>query len=58
MPDAIQITITDVINRLHHVKGGDRMSILMEHMETLIFADEDADEILWVEPQLIKEEEK
>ncbi len=58
MPDAIQITITDVINRLHHVKGEDRFSILMEHMETLIFADEDADEILWVEPQLIKEEEK
>jgi len=55
MPDTVQNTITDVINRLHHVQGGDRCALLLEHMESLIFDDE---EILWVEPQLIKEEEK
>ena len=55
MPDTIQSTITDVLNRLHHIKGGDRCALLLEHMENLIFEDE---EILWVEPTLIKEEDK
>tara|TARA_B100001250_G_scaffold311351_1_gene273271 strand:- start:1304 stop:1474 length:171 start_codon:yes stop_codon:yes gene_type:complete len=56
MQDAIQITITDVINRLHHLKGHDRFHLLMEYMEWLCL--EDAEEILWVEPLAIKEEDK
>ena len=53
MPDAIQITLNDVINRLHHLKGKDRFHLLMEYMEWLCLEDE---EIAWVEPQPIKEE--
>ena len=55
MPDAIQITITDVINRLHHIQGHDRFHLLMEHMEWLCF--EDA-ETTWVQTSPIKEEDK
>tara|TARA_Y100001963_G_C6447491_1_gene294289 strand:- start:210 stop:386 length:177 start_codon:yes stop_codon:yes gene_type:complete len=58
MPNAIQITVTDVINRLHHLKGDDRLSLLLEHLESLIF-EEGEEEILWFEPlPLLKEEEK
>ena len=58
MPEVIQHSITDVINQLHHIKGNDRFALLMEHMENLIFDDEDAEEILWVKNLLCKEEEK
>ena len=58
MPNAIQITVTDVINRLHHLKGDDRLALLLEHLENLIF-EEGEEEILWFEPlPLLKEEEK
>ena len=55
MPDAIQITLTDVINRLHHVKGEDRFHLIMEFMEWFCLEDE---EITWVQPRPIKEEER
>ena len=55
MPEVIQNSITDVINRLHHVQGEDRYALLMEHMESLIFDDE---EILWVKNLACEEEEK
>ena len=55
MPDAIQITITDVINRLHHLKAHDRYALLIEHFEWLVLEDE---ETTWVKPPLIKEEDK
>ena len=58
MEKVVQHSITDVINRLHHIKGNDRFALLMEHMENLIFDDEDAEEILWVKNLLCKEEEK
>ena len=41
MRDAVQITITDVINRLHHLKGDDRCALLIEHMEWLIDDEEE-----------------
>ena len=41
MTDAVQNTITDVINRLHHLKGADRFHLLMEHMEWLCLDDEE-----------------
>ena len=44
--------------RLHHIKGNDRFALLMEHMENLIFDDEDAEEILWVKNLVCEEEEK
>ena len=40
MADAVQITITDIINRLHHLKGEDRFHLLIEHMEWLCLEDE------------------
>ena len=40
MKDAVQITMTDVINRLHHLKGEDRFHLLMEYMEWLCLEDE------------------
>ena len=58
MPEVIQHSITDVINQLHHIKGNDRFALLMEHMENLIFDDEDAEEILWVKNLVCEEEEK
>ena len=30
MKDAVQISMTDVINRLHHLKGEDRFHLIME----------------------------
>ena len=41
MQDAVQITITDVINRLHHLRGMDRYYLLMEHFEWLIDDEEE-----------------
>ena len=58
MPEVIQHSITDVINQLHHIKCNDRFALLMEHMENLIFDEEDEEEILWVKNLLCKEEEK
>ena len=58
MEKVVQNSITDVINQLHHVKGQDRFALLMEHMENLIFDDEDAEEILWVKNLVCEEEEK
>ena len=58
MEKVVQNSITDVINRLHHIKGNDRFALLMEHMENLIFDDEDAEEILWVKNLVCEEEEK
>ena len=37
LQETIDSTTTDVINRLHHLKGCDRFALLIEHMETLIF---------------------
>ena len=41
MRDAVKITITDVINRLHHLNGDDRCALLIEHMEWLIDDEEE-----------------
>ena len=41
MRDAVKITITDVINRLHHLKGMDRYYLMMEHFEWLIDDEEE-----------------
>ena len=54
MKDAVQISMTDVINRLHHLKGCDRFALLIEHMETLIFSWEDY-EVDWIEQIKLKE---
>ena len=54
MKDAVQISMTDVINRLHHLKGMNRYYLLMEHFETLIFNWEDY-EVDWIEQIKLKE---
>ena len=41
MKEAVQNSITDVINRLHHLKGDDRCALLIEHMEWLIDDEEE-----------------
>jgi len=41
MRDAVKITITDVINRLHHLNGDDRCALLIEHMEWLVDDEEE-----------------
>ena len=50
----IDKTTTDVINRLHHLKGMDRYYLLMEHFETLIFNWDDY-EVDWIEQIKLKE---
>ena len=39
--DAVQISMTDVINRLHHLKGEDRFHLIMEFMEWFCLEDEE-----------------
>ncbi len=51
----VQKSITDVINRLHHVTGGDRQSLLMEWLEYLI---EEEIETTWVEELCTDDEKK
>ena len=41
MKDAVQISMTDVINRLHHLKGEDRFHLIMEFMEWFCLEDEE-----------------
>ena len=50
----IDKTTTDVINRLHYLKGMDRYYLLMEHFETLIFNWEEY-EVDWIEKIKLKE---
>ena len=54
LQETIDRTTTDVINRLHHLKGCDRFALLIEHMETLIF-DWDDLEVDWIEQIKLKE---
>ena len=54
LQETIEHTTTDVINRLHHLKGCDRFALLIEHMETLIFSLEDY-EVDWIEQIKLKE---
>ena len=54
LQETIEHTTTDVINRLHHLKGMDRYYLLMEHFETLIFNWDDY-EVDWVEQIKLKE---
>ena len=54
LQETIEHTTTDVINRLHHLKGCDRFALLIEHMETLIF-DWDDLEVDWIEQIKLKE---
>ena len=43
---SVYSTVDDVIKRLRKVNGGDRYSLLMEHMESLIF-DWEEQEVDW-----------
>ena len=54
LQETIEHTTTDVINRLHHLKGCDRFALLIEHMETLIYSWEDY-EVDWIEQIKVKE---
>ena len=54
LQESIERTTTDVINRLHHLKGMDRYYLLMEHFETLIFNWDDY-EVDWIEQIKLKE---
>ena len=54
LQETIEHTTTDVINRLHYLKGMDRYYLLMEHFETLIFNWDDY-EVDWIEQIKLKE---
>ena len=54
LQETIEHTTTDVINRLHDLKGCDRFALLIEHMETLIYSWEDY-EVDWIEQIKLKE---
>ena len=41
LQETIEHTTTDVINRLHHLKGEDRFHLLMEFMEWFCLEDEE-----------------
>ena len=41
MKYSVQISMTDVINRLHHLKGEDRFHLIMEFMEWFCLEDEE-----------------
>ena len=46
----VDMTTTDVINRLHQLEGEDRSSLMLEHLETLMTNWEDL-EVCWLNYQ-------
>ena len=50
LKSCVQSSITDAINRLHHLEGDDRSALLFEWMEYLLF-EWDEIEVDWVEQE-------
>lgn len=48
--ECIDSALTDVINQLHHVKGDDRMNLLLEWVEFLTYEPGEI-EVQWMEYQ-------